>query len=417
MTALSDSVKRCLLNLSLMLMAFVFSLLAAEALLRVILDKAAWQEKPFNHHKLFCEYDSLLGWRKTPNKMGKHVTDEYEVLERFNSRGLRGAEYAYEKKENEYRIVTLGDSFAEGYSVEFTDLFSEVLKRKMNEEDGKYCEVINGGTGGYSTDQELLFFQSEGKKYDPDLVILLFSDNDPWYNTQPKYSRGYKPLFKLENGEMILTNVPVPRPDTGAIVPAAGETSFLRKAKDWLNLQSYLYVFARRRVENSHALFSLAMKLGLVEPRNFAALTAPEEFEIFKRKYDARIAKAWKITELLLKRAKQEAASIDGELIIFYVPSRASVYAEDWQATKRKYGVSDKDWDMARVGLELEKICRKNNIDFIDPTASFKAEAGKLAANGKRLYFDKDGHWNREGHRLAGEILASYISAKYRSSF
>jgi hypothetical protein len=59
----------------------------------------------------------------------------------------------------------------------------------------------------------------------------------------------------------------------------------------------------------------------------------------------------------------------------------------------------------------------RNNIGFVDPTESFKAEASKLETNGKRLYFVEDGHWNREGHQFVGEILASYISANYTSSF
>ena len=37
---------------------------------------------------------------------------------------------------------------------------------------GCQAEVINGGTVGYSTDQEYLFFRDEGRKYAPDVVIL-----------------------------------------------------------------------------------------------------------------------------------------------------------------------------------------------------------------------------------------------------
>ncbi|MCI0613063.1 SGNH/GDSL hydrolase family protein, partial [bacterium] len=386
------------------------------ALLRIFLDKAPWQVKQSSHHKLFCEYDSLLGWRKVPNKIGRHLTDEYEVLESFNSKGIRGPEYYYEKNGDEYRILILGDSFAEGYTVEFDDLFSEVLKRELNNERNQYYEVINCGTGGYSTDQDLLFLQSEGKKYGPDLIILLFCDNDPWYNAQPKYYRGDKPLFVLENGEMILTNVPIPIPDTSTIEPATGETAFFRKVKDWLNYHSYLYVFARRRVENSYDLFSLAIKLGLAEPGQIASVSVPEEFEVFKKNYGEKIVAAWEITGKLIEKLNEEIASINGKLLIFYVPSRPSVYAEDWHATKRKYGISDEDWDIARVGLELREICKRNDIDFIDPTEAFKAEASKLEANGKRLYFNEDGHWNREGHQFVGEILAGYINANYLSS-
>jgi len=413
MPNLSDRIKGYLLNSGVALLALVFSLLAGEALLRIYLDKAPWETRKSGHHKIFCEYDSVLGWRKIPNKTGRHFEDEYDVLESFNSRGLRGPEYSYEKNEAEYRILILGDSFAEGYTVEFAELFSEVLKKEMNNNGNKYCEVINCGTAGYSTDQELLFFQREGNKYRPDLAILLFYDNDPWYNTQSKYWRGYKPLFKLENGKVVLTNVPVPKPDTSAIQIISKKRSFFRGVKDWCNYNSYLYVFLRQRIENSYDLFSLAIKLGLAETHEIARISVPDEFKVFKKTYDDDVVKAWEITAALIKQLNEEIVSANGKLLVFYVSPRSSIYLDDWQATKRKYEISDQDWDTDRVGIELRKICEINKIDFIEPTESFKTEAAKLGKNGKQLYFVEDGHWNREGHEFVGETLARYINSNY----
>lgn len=37
----------------------------------------------------------------------------------MNSKGIRGPEYPYEKPPEEFRILFLGDSYAEGYAVEF----------------------------------------------------------------------------------------------------------------------------------------------------------------------------------------------------------------------------------------------------------------------------------------------------------
>lgn len=182
--------KTLITNLAVSVISLSFTILMGETLLRVFVETAPWEVKQIGHHTIFCEHDSLLGWREIPNKSGLHATSEYEVIERFNSKGIRGPEYSYERSEEEYRILILGDSFAEGYVVEFNGLFSEVLKKKLNKYKGphySYHEVINTGTGGYSTDQELLFFQIEGKKYNPDLTILMFYDNDIWYNTQRKH--------------------------------------------------------------------------------------------------------------------------------------------------------------------------------------------------------------------------------------
>ena len=162
-------------NLALIFTSTLFSLAVAEILLR-----AFQEERQVHEHKLFCEYDPLLGWRKIPNMTGIHVgpEDEYRIRESMNSKGIRGPEYPYNKADKEYRIFVLGDSYAEGYTVEFDELFSEVLKRNLNKRHTRPIEVINTGTGGYSTDQELLLFKNEGVKYQPDLTVLLFCGND-----------------------------------------------------------------------------------------------------------------------------------------------------------------------------------------------------------------------------------------------
>ena len=98
-------------------------------------------------------------------------------------------------------------------------------------------EVINAGTGGYSTDQELLWFTTEGIKYRPDLTVLLVCYNDVLFNAVDRYWRGYKPLFRIDGDTLKLTNVPVPPP-----LPAAQQpTSQAPSAERWLYRSSYIY--------------------------------------------------------------------------------------------------------------------------------------------------------------------------------
>lgn len=102
---------------------------------------------------------ALLGWRKIPGADKRYMTGEYDIHERINANGLRGAMLDYQKPADTYRILALGDSSTEGYTVEEAETYTEVLRRRF--ESGSSwpaVEVVNGGTGGYSTDQELLFF-------------------------------------------------------------------------------------------------------------------------------------------------------------------------------------------------------------------------------------------------------------------
>ena len=318
-----------------------------------------------------------------------------KVFEDFNSRGIRGPEYSYGQQNHQYRILVLGDSHAEGYTVDFEGLFSEVMKEWLNESAGKpKVEVINSGTRGYSTDQEFLFFKQEGKQYQPDLTILMFCHNDVWYNREPKMWRWYKPLFKIEESRILLTNIPVPKPD---LISSD-------KIKQFLNEHFYLYRFVHDKIRHTR-FYSWLIKLGLV--------SFPNELRVWQKSGNAQIQEAWNLTEALLVELKQEVASSGGRLLIFYVPSRESYDAESWGAAQRKYGLSGKDWDPEHPALGLKAICKRHGMDFLDPTEQFKTEARKLEMESKRLNFLKDGHWTSEGHRLTGEILAEYVNDRY----
>jgi len=389
-------------NILLLLFFTILSLVGAEMFIRFTTT-----ENPFcalsAHNKLFCEYDPLLGWKKIPNATGRHVTTEYAIHESFNSKGLRGPEYSYKKRKGQYRILALGDSFTEGYSVKFSDLFSEVLKQKLNNSSSKLqYEVINAGTGGYSTDQELLFFRGEGKKYNPDLTILLFYDNDVPFNTRGIYGRGNKPFFKLEEGGLSLKNVPVPRPK------AEAKDAFIPSIKKWFAGNSFLY----HRVNDAYYHIKYYIdNIGHKKQKTVKRQVAlPAAFETWGRKYNLENNYDWQVTSALLGEIKKEADSIGSKFLVFYVPTRASAYPDVWEATRKKYGLSDEEWSAEQSGIVLENICKINKIDFINPTEEFRIRGREIKSNESNLYYPLDGHWNFVGHKLAAEILFKYIT-------
>ena len=395
--------KNLAIYISMTVISLCLALLAAEGLLRL----AGRQSLSPEQSQLITQYDSILGWSKKPMAGGTFVTPEYTITETTNSHGLRGPETTYEKPRNTYRILILGDSFAEGYTVNLDSTSERVQERLLNAAGDRHYEVINGGTRGYSTDQELLFFDIEGRRYEPDLTVLLFYVNDVWYNTQPRYWRGSKPVFAPVNGRLALTNVPVPKPDPNAFAFAvqggAGFANWVRRADAWLGLHSRLHSLARSAITQSPALSGLAIRLGLAE--------APNEWRPWKKSGDPELRHAWALTESILGRLQLDVVGSGGRLLIFYVPSRPAIYPDDWRMTKRKYAMSDNDWSPEQDGVVLNGICERARIACVNPVARFRAEAERLQSAGKRLYFSRDDHWNSAGHRLAGSILADYVRA------
>ncbi|UCG61151.1 MAG: SGNH/GDSL hydrolase family protein [Candidatus Zixiibacteriota bacterium] len=349
----------------------------------------------------------------------RHVTAEYDVTEHINAKGLRGPEFAYAKNPGEKRILILGDSFAEGYSVAFDSLFSEVLRRTMVSHGCEGATVINAGTGGYATDQEYLYFVHEGFRYHPDLTILLVYSNDITDNVQDRHWRGFKPYFKLENGKLTLANVPVPRPVATEEEHSDTDEGFFCAAKVWLNDNSRLYALVREFIVNNHRVHALAMKLGLAErPSGEGPLIrVPDELKVWRKSYDPQTKRAWEMTGALIRALKEVSIQANSDLLIFYVPVSASVHKDEWEATKKKYGLSDDEWSIDQVALELKALCNSAGLDFIDPTARFVSEAEVLSQQDRLLYFPLDRHWTPEGHRLSGELLFDYLYTNYRPWF
>jgi lysophospholipase L1-like esterase len=92
----------------------------------------------------------------------------------INSHGLRGPETTYEKPRATYRILNLGDSVVMGWGVREESTYGRQLESLLNEDGSRDLrfEVINAGVPGWSLDNALAYFQAEGLKYEPDLVVL-----------------------------------------------------------------------------------------------------------------------------------------------------------------------------------------------------------------------------------------------------
>jgi hypothetical protein len=390
-------VKGLLANLLLAGGAVLAALLAAEPIVRFF--------RPFdmNQRAFAMRYDPVLGWSKAPHLKGVYAPGEEEV-EALNSRGLRGREYPYAKPANEYRVLVLGDSFAEGRLVAFRDTTFEVLERELRGtmKDGRRVEVISAGTGGYSTDQALLFFTGEGRKYAPDLTVLMFYENDVWYNAQPVSSRGNKPLFELHGDELVLTRVPVPRAGEAADGAATPETpSVPGRLLAWIETNSALYQFVRDGVR------------GLPPVSPPSAGPVPDEFRVWMRTYDDQVRYAWRVTEALLRELKRGTQDIGSELVVLYVPTAAEIHPDIWAATRRRYGLAEEEWDISRLERELGDVCRRNDIHFVDPAPDFRAEAARPWLERTPLYFETDPHWTPAGHALAGKVLAAYVEKTF----
>lgn len=370
--------KKFLINALAVILSILITLIVGEVIYRGFVYKSLLIDPKIttSHHKSFCKYDSSLGWKHKKNVSYKFVTPEYTASLTFNSKGLRGPDISYEKSDDVYRVMILGDSYTEGYTVDLEDSFPEILRNELSKKvRNKKVQVINSGVGGYSTDQEYLYMKEEGRKYKPDLTVLMFCENDVYFNTQPMYWRGCKPYFMFGDGKLILKNTPVPKPfgqsqpkSSGLALPRSYLLSYL--------IERYEYMVMARIKDPTPTT-----KIGVI-------------------KYDQDIDNSWLITEAIIKELKLLLDSENCGLVVSYIPKVELIHGD----LSRSAMGNEIDLDKPRNILSY--ICSKNQIAFIDLTEGLRANKGT-----GRLYYKKDEHWNKNGHKLVGQILARYIGA------
>lgn len=359
-------------------------------------------------NQVSTRHDTRLGWSLDPGTTIERVTAEYEITETINRHGRRGPDREIPKPAGTRRVLLLGDSFLEGYTVEDDEVVSAQLEDLLNTEGGAApVEVINGGVAGYSTDQQLLFFDHEGAAYQPDVTVLLFHVNDVWFNGQDHYWRGAKPFFRLEaDGSLALENAPVPPPDPDRfafeVKGGTGAAGFLRRLDAWLGSRLHAYLFVRSRILRAPVVNRLLIRKGIG--------AIPGEWTAWSVNPDKEIADAWRITDALLQRLRDHVEAAGSEFAVLYVPASAAVSSEKWEEVRFGYDMDDSDWSPVHDAIVLGEICERRGLRCrIDPEG-FRAENELRSQSAATpLYFDEDAHWTAAGHRYAAQQIAGIV--------
>jgi len=98
---------------------------------------------------------------------------------KINSDGFRDREFSLEKPIGTFRIIMLGDSLVFGQGVELNNSLPKQLEFILNTNQNNLAyEVLNLGVQGQNTFGEVELFKDEGLKYNPDMVIIIFCNND-----------------------------------------------------------------------------------------------------------------------------------------------------------------------------------------------------------------------------------------------
>ncbi len=372
-------------------------LIAGEVALRV-LSRSTPGGKEQRERNRYTEYDPVLGWRKTPGAAAVYDRREYHVEYRVNARGLRGEDHPYEKPAGVARVLALGDSFVEAFMAEESRTVTSRLETRLRDA-GCRAEVINGGTVGYSTDQEYLFYRDEGRKYAPDVVVLFVYHNDIPYLVLEDYLGYPKPRLDFSTAPPRVANEPVPRyePSPAAEGPPASAAG---------GRHSYLFELVKDAIERTSArTYNRMARLGLWEP--LRVLPMNEELRLYQVPELGHLRPAWSAFTWTLETLGKAVAAGGGRLVVAYVPSSMEVSARVWERTEARYAMEPPAFDRRAVAARIRFITGRLGLPLIDLTPALTEANGFLAPT----YFKTDSHWNARGQDVAARAVAASLTA------
>jgi len=400
----NERAKRILMNVGLVLVAATLTLGFLEIIFR-ILRHGRGGGKEERTTALYTEYDPILGWRKTPGGRATFNRREYRVQAVINSHGLRDSEHEYQAPPGTFRIMSLGDSFVEGYGVEAKDTATEGLETTLST-PGCPLEAINAGTIGYGTDQEYLFYTEEGVKYSPHVVLLFFYYNDVRFNVADWYFGLPKPRLIRKGDSLQMRFKPLPE---GPFERAQNKKWKQRRqqaaAPEPEEASALLEFVKDRLMRGAPQTYNALGRLGLWQPMR--VVPPKPEMQVYWQDAPPYYDKAWKATADIIQALDTQVRARGARLLVVYVPSRMEVNDRDWELTRVQYGL-DERWDRGLAREQLLAIAKAGDVPVLDLTDALRrADRGALGGP----YYVYDGHWKPDGHRIAAREIASYLRA------
>lgn len=376
----------------------------------------------------FYQKDDNTGWVHIAGKIGisyglhprKDIREPKGVNIKINSLGLNDQEYTYTKPPNTIRILLLGDSMTEAIQVREKDSFQSLVEEKLNRDRDSFYnyEVINTGCGNYGTDNELLFFQNEGYKYNPDITILcIFPWNDIRNNSfeLDKYyygkRRGKYPHFSIgQNGKLILIKKDRSQSNEPYSIGGDSESGLIADIKVFIRkyLESYYLlsdIFRYRMPSVGKYLISLGI---MSSPKEKLSEGYPKGNAVFAKDWSSEYEEAWKVTKLLILRTKKVVEKNGSKFMAIMIPNGLQVHENWWSEYLRYSKFKDLEFDLLKPNKALSEFFIHNKIVYLDLLPHLIQYSNKSK---DPLYFRVDGHFNANGHKAVSGAIYDWLDS------
>jgi len=332
--------RRLLILLGKLLMSVLLTLMGLELGTRLLMPENRFELIPNT-------FDPVCRIKQLPNARGFVRCPEYAMEILTNDHGLREIRPTrHDRPAGQTRVLCLGDSFTCGLGVQAEETFAKATERLSGH------EVLNAGVAATGTAEQLAWYVEEGRKFQPDLVVLALCVNDFGDNT-----RGG--LFSFAA-------------DSSLVQHPAVETRTLHWLRKLRRLPGYGTWFAQSHFLNRFKQAFAHRHHGRLTEE--AAGQAPPVQVLHHEMV---------LMQALLRELRLEVENDGSALLVMPIPALKGSGLPEQQ--------------LAELGTFLDH----QGFAWLDLRPEFSNEE----------YYPVDGHWTATGHARAASILADALTA------
>ena len=316
--------------------------------------------------------DPVIGYRLQPGAQTRFTTSEFSAQIAINDQGVRDDRPIGPKPPGERRIVVLGDSLVLSVQVDHDRTFTSLLEQRLNATApaGARYRVINAGVQGYGPIEELLFFRTVARHFEPDIVLMaLFVGNDAEeaVASEPKLRGDQRPLAETVRDDLVV-----------------GLRRLVRRSM----------VLQVLRLRAAAVIDRLRPRRMAIEPplQSYAASPAP------------RIARGIEITTQAVDDLAAEAAAAGARTGIVLLPARFQVDDADYGRLREIVREAGGELVRDAASERFESALRELPLPRIDVLPDLRA-----ALPGPHLFYLETVHLTPRGHEVVAGTLERFL--------
>lgn len=338
----------------------------------------SWADNP----ERYVQFDPVLGWSIRPNAQAQVAGATYTA----NSIGIRSLrEYELQPPAGVLRIGTFGPSFT--HCDEVSD---EATWQAQMEQSHSNIEVMNWGVAGYGTDQTWLRYRTQGRAYQPQVVIIGYEGYNFWRNVNvyrpfiwPTTGLPLtKPVFLSVDGQLTLRENPFADFDGFQETILTSPDRFLEQVcpYDFFCEARQYQPQPLDRLHSYRLLRTLAYQIDLsYHPPDYS----------YENPYARQVNIS--LIEAFIQQVTQDGAIP----VVLIFPERLSIERHGWgQETFYEQAIP---------------IFRDKGIMVIDLAAAFVHARNTEQFDIADIYASDGGHFNQLGNRIVSQTVLAHL--------